>query len=90
MLLHDSHKPFFREPGGPAHPGQEITFRFRCDEASAVILRTWFGDELAYPMAFDGRDTWQASATLPKEPGLFWYDFIIYRKDGHILRYGAP
>ena len=90
MLLHDSHKPFFREPGGPAHPGQEITFRFRCDEASAVILRTWFGDELAYPMAFDGKDAWEASVTLPKEPGLFWYDFIIYRKDGHILRYGGP
>ena len=90
MLLHDSHKSFFREPGGPAHPGQEITFRFRCDEASTVVLRTWFGNELAYPMAFDGKDTWEVSITLPKEPGLFWYDFIVYRKDGHVLRYGGP
>ncbi|MBQ7865546.1 MAG: hypothetical protein IJ350_04175, partial [Clostridia bacterium] len=82
MLLHDSHKAFFRQPAGPAVAGSNVTIRFRCDEAASVVLRTWTGKELAYPMTFDGKDTWSVSITLPGEPGLFWYDFIIYHQDG--------
>lgn len=88
MLLHDSHDPFYRVPGGPAPMGATVTIRFRCDEAISVVLRTWMHEELAYPMAFDGHDLYQAVITLPKEPGLFWYDFVIYRADGRTLRYG--
>ena len=88
MLLHDSHKAFFRQPAGPAVAGSNVTIRFRCDEAASVVLRTWTGKELAYPMTFDGKETWSVSITLPAEPGLFWYDFIIYHQDGRILRYG--
>ena len=88
MMLHNSHEAFFRQPGGPAPAGATVTFRFLCDEAASVILRTWMGEELAYPMAFNGKETWESTITLPQEPGLFWYDFIIYRKDGHILHYG--
>ncbi len=87
MLLHDSHNPRFRQPAGPAPAGASITFRFLCDEAACVVLRTWTDKELAYPMTPDGA-TWSVPLTLPDTPGLLWYDFIIYRQDGRVLRYG--
>ena len=91
MLLHDSHNPFFRQPAGPAPAGSTVVIRFQSDEASAVILRTWMKEELSYSMSFDGNRTYEAAVTLPEEPGLFWYDFLVYRKDGHTLRYvNAP
>ena len=88
MLIHNSHQKYFRTPAGPAPAGSSVTFRLLCDEASAVTLRTWMGQEAAYPMAFDGRCTWQAELTLPQETGLFWYDFTVSCKDGRTLRYG--
>ncbi len=88
MMLHNSHEAFFRQPGGPAPAGSTVTFRFLCDEASAVVLRTWMAEELAYPMTCaDGR-TYETAITLPDTPGLFWYDFIVYRRDGRVIRYG--
>lgn len=93
MMLHDSHNAFYRVPAGPAPTGADVTFRFTCDEASSVVLRTWMGEERAYPMVLqpDLGYSWQTNVTMPKKPGLFWYDFIIYRKDGHVVRYGnAP
>lgn len=88
MLIHNSHQRFFRTPAGPAPAGSQVTIRLLCDEAKSVTLRTWMGAEKAYPMAFDGKQTWQADVTLPEETGLFWYDFIIHRVDGHTVRYG--
>lgn len=87
MLLHDSHDPRFRQPAGPAPAGASVTFRFLCDEAACVVLRTWTDRELAYPMEPDGA-TWSVTLTLPDTPGLLWYDFIIYHQDGRVLRYG--
>ena len=88
MLLHNSHSPLFRQPAGPAPAGAAVTIRFVTDEAACVILRTWTGRELAYPMHFDGDKTWAYTLAMPEEPGLVWYDFIIYHRDGRILRYG--
>ncbi len=88
MLLHNSHHPHFRQPAGPAPAGTDVTIRFLCDEAASVVLRTWCGQERAFPMTFDGEQTWAYTCAMPTEPGLFWYDFIVYHKDGRILRYG--
>lgn len=87
MLLHNSHDPRFRQPAGPAPAGTPVTFRFFSDEAACVILRTWTDRELAYPM-HPHDTTWELTLTLPGTPGLLWYDFIIYHRDGRILRYG--
>ena len=88
MMLHDSHKAYFRQPLGPAPAGSRVTLRFQCDEATAVILRTWHDEELCYTMGNTYRDDWEATITLPETPGLFWYSFIIYRKDGRTVIYG--
>ena len=88
MMLHDSHNPAFRTPAGPVPTGTAVTIRFACDEATSVILRTWQDEELCYSMVSDAPGHWQATITMPEKPCLFWYSFIIYRKDGRTLRYG--
>ena len=88
MMLHDSHKAFFRQPMGPAVAGSQVTIRFQCDEATAVILRTWQAEELCYVMIITGDNVWETSVVLPENPGLYWYRFIVYRMDGRTLTYG--
>ena len=88
MMLHDSHKAFFRQPMGPAVAGSQVTIRFQCDEATAVILRTWQDEELCYAMINTGDNVWETSVVLPENPGLYWYRFIVYRMDGRTLTYG--
>ena len=88
MLLHDSHKPFFREPAGPLPGGVEVTIRLMCDEATSVVLRTWMDEELCYTMVPTEKNVWELGLLLPKHPGLFWYSFIVYRQDGRTVRYG--
>jgi len=93
MMLHNSHDPFYRVPSGPVPAGASVLIRFRCDEAGVVALRTWNGCEKAYHMDVSASDpaVYEATIHVPEEPGLFWYDFIIYRKDGRVVRYGnAP
>lgn len=88
MMLHDSHKAYYRMPAGPVPTGTKVTIRFQCDEATAVILRTWQEEELCYSMVNTYKNAWQCTLTVPEKPGLFWYSFIIYRKDGRTMRYG--
>ena len=88
MMLHDSHHAFFRQPMGPAAAGTTVTIRFQCDEATAVILRTWQEDERCYAMINVGNDVWETAVRLPEQPGLYWYRFIVYRKDGRTVIYG--
>lgn len=88
MFLHNSHQALFRTPTGPAPAGSEVTIRFLSDESDSVVLRTWNGEESTYVMHNDGDNLWSATITLPQEPGWLWYDFILYQKDGHAVRYG--
>ena len=90
MIYHSSHDPFCREPAGPQPAGSEVLFRLMTDEADDVILRAWMGEELAYPMKRVRGDQWEVSISLPNRTGIYWYDFILYRRDGHTLRYAAP
>lgn len=93
MLHHNSHDSFYRVPSGPVPTGTEVLFRFRCDEAGEVTLRTWSGCEKAYRMTASQSDpfVYEVSIHVPEKPGLFWYDFIIYDKEGRVTRYGnAP
>ncbi len=89
MLMHNTYQPFYRTPTGPVPAGSQVTLRFRCDEATAVVLRTWKDEERCYAMTGAAPDVWEATVTLPQEPGLFWYRFIVYRADGRTLLYGS-
>jgi len=88
MILHNSHDAFYRQPMGPAPAGSTVTIRIRCDEATAVILRTWQNEERCYTMINTGDDVWETAILLPEKPGLYWYRFIVYREDGRTLIYG--
>ena len=90
MYLHNSHDHLYREPAGPAKAGENVIFRFRADAAEEVVLRTWMGEERGFPMERAGHGFWHVQVEMPKTPGLYWYDFIIYQAGGQILRYGAP
>ena len=88
MMLHNSHEAFYRQPMGPAPAGSTVTIRFRCDEATAVILRTWQDEERCYAMLNTGNAVWETTVVLPDAPGLYWYRFIVYQADGRTLIYG--
>lgn len=88
MLLHDSHNEFYRTPSGPAPAGSNVLIRLHCDEATSVVLRTWMTEELCYTMLPTAEHVWEVAIPLPTTPGLFWYYFLIYRKDGRTIRYG--
>jgi len=87
MLYHDSHDSFYRSPLGALKAGSQLTLRFWCDESGEVILRTWDGEEKLYPMQPVGEDRFEVTITLPGQPMLFWYDFIIPRPHD-VARYG--
>ena len=88
MMLHDSQKAFYRSPLGPVPSGTKVTLRFACADATAVILRTWQDEERCYSMTPWVDEIWQYTLTMPDAPGLMWYSFIIYHRDGHTVRYG--
>lgn len=88
MLLHDSHNEFYRTPSGPAPAGSNVLIRLHCDEATSVVLRTWMTEELCYTMLPTAEHVWEVAIPLPTTPGLFWYYFLIYLKDGRTIRYG--
>ena len=70
MILHNSHEAFYRQPMGPAPAGSQMTIRIRCDEATAVILRTWQDEERCYAMLNTGDNVWETAIQLPEKPGL--------------------
>ena len=88
MLYHDSHSPEYRSPIGPVKAGETLTVRFWCDESDCVDLRIWQGKEAIYRMNPIGNDRFEASVTMPQEPMLLWYDFIIHRQYD-TARYGT-
>ncbi|MBQ9306886.1 MAG: glycoside hydrolase family 13 protein [Clostridia bacterium] len=89
MIHHDSHAALYREPMGPAAAGSEIVIRLKSDTAKKVVLRTWMGDDVFWPMKKHG-DMWSATVKVPETTGLLWYDFTVTGKDGKSVYYGAP
>ncbi|MEG2316340.1 MAG: hypothetical protein RSC91_08985, partial [Clostridia bacterium] len=77
MLYHDSHDAKYRVPVGPVPAGGTLCLRFLCDEGENVTLRTWNGEERRISMTAIGGGLFEASITVPGEPTLLWYDFII-------------
>lgn len=88
MFQHNSHKAFFRTPAGPAPAGSQVTIRFLSDESDSVVLRIWSGEEITHVMHPGEDNVWSAQITMPEEPGWVWYDFILYQKNGRVVRYG--
>ncbi len=87
MHIHDSHSPLYRDPIGPVKAGGRLTLRFFSDDCPNIALRTWNGREERVPMRPLGDGRFEATVRVPKEPTLFWYDFVLLY-DGWEGRYG--
>ena len=82
-LYHDSRNPVYRYPMGAVPCGQRLRLRIRGDEIRKCWLRVWWNNaETRLPMERGHGDVYECSLTLPGEPGLFWYYFIVVDKDG--------
>lgn len=85
MVLHDSHRILYREPFGAARCGEEVRLRLKITSPAAadcqVCLQEGEKQEIRLPMErmeCHGEDCWfEAICTMPLEPGLLWYYFLI-------------
>ena len=90
QIYHNSQNPEYRRPFGAAAVSSEVTLSLSAPEAAEAVLRVWQDErgETRYPMARrDGR--FVCTIRVPDTGCLLWYYFIITRKDGDILYYGA-
>ncbi|MBP2634855.1 MAG: malQ: 4-alpha-glucanotransferase [Firmicutes bacterium] len=100
-ILHNSHNKDFRSPFGAASCHSEIMLRLlvaapQCPDKTlgdAVQLRLWqdgFGETLINMRCVEenaDKHWYEAVFTIPDEPGVLWYYFII-RQGGQIYYYG--
>ncbi len=82
-LYHNSRLSTYRTPFGAAPVSSKITLSIdaQLPEGSRVFLRLWQDEEIRLPMfpGEDGRPT--VLLTLPEEPGILWYYFIVETAD---------
>ena len=89
LLYHNSRQAAYRSPFGAAPVGSSLTLSLDAavPEGTAVILRLWQEGETRLSMAPSGENRWSCTLTLPEEPGLLWYYFVI-EAPGKTLYYG--
>ncbi len=84
-LLHNTHHPDYRSPGGAVPAGHPVTLRLRsyANDLTAVTLRLYDDrHDTAHllPMEVErtmgGYDFWSVTIT-PTEPTVLWYRFIV-------------
>lgn len=88
-MFHDSRRPDCRYPGGAVTPGTPVTLRLYIQGmADQVSLRYWNGSEQLILMRHLGLGAYEATISMPDEPGLVWYDFRARNERGHWMYYG--
>lgn len=98
-LLHDSHLAAYRSPFGAQPTGGEIYLALdvweeapgaRVAQAKLRLWRDGVGERLLtmVPAELPLGRRFAASFTLPEEPGLLWYYFVLHLEDGRLLFYG--
>jgi len=95
-LVHHSRMPQYRSPFGAVSCNTKVSLSLAvngCRPLEAVYLRTWRdgGGEELVPMEpagqQDGRILYGATCTVPDEPCIVWYYFIIH-SGGAVSYYG--
>ncbi|NMA68465.1 MAG: bifunctional glycogen debranching protein GlgX/4-alpha-glucanotransferase [Desulfitobacterium sp.] len=96
VLYHNSHESFFRNPFGALPCGQKVKLRLLVQSGTTItcLLRLWEKDrEVLLPMKkreeknkWDG-EVFEVEYTVPNEPGLIWYYFMI-STDSQLIYYG--
>ena len=89
QVCHDSQKTEYRTPAGACTAGSSVEISILADPAQEVVLRTWENEsgEKLYPMQKDGA-FFRYTLSLPENPGLLWYYFIVTEENGHVFFYG--
>lgn len=93
-IIHNSHSTEFRSPFGAVSCHTAISLSLAVSvPVTQVTLRLWRdgqGEELK-PMQYehhhDGYDWYRVTVSMPAEPGLIWYYFIV-RQDDKAYYYG--
>jgi glycosidase len=80
-LFHDSHDPFYRDPGGAVVGGTVVTLRLRTapGDLTSATVRLWNSrteSEELVPMSAAAPDLWEARIETPEEGTPYWYRFI--------------
>ena len=90
-LFHDSRNSEYRLPQGARKTGETVTLRLRVRGGTPdrVFLRLWWANaEQRYEMtAPKGDGLFEYALTLPDQPGLMWYYFIV-ESEGRAVYYG--
>lgn len=87
-IMHNSAQVLYRSPLGALQTGDTLLLRLQAEDASAVTLRLFVdsaGED--HPMALQS-GLWSVRLTLPGEPGVLWYYFILDTSQGR--RYYGP
>ncbi len=91
-MRHHSRLLAFRNPQGavPCGTNVRIEAELSGDEGVQIFLRTYHASlgEALIPMRMEfGRAT--AEMTVPNEPGIVWYFFVLHTSEGQTFYYGA-
>lgn len=81
-LKHDSHNAQYRWPQGARPCGSSVRLRISAPKDASCTLRIWTGGgEQKHAMHLlgymDGNYLYEAMLTLPKDPAILWYAFIV-------------
>jgi 4-alpha-glucanotransferase len=90
-LFHDSRQLEYRRPFGAVPVGSSVTLGLDVTDCcpSQVYLRLWLGHEVLVPMEPSSEKHYEATITLPEEPGLLWYYFVVETEEGAVC-FGHP
>lgn len=99
QLMHDSHVPFYRSPFGAVACGEVVVLRLEVAtnlKAKGVELRVWqdgVGEQrLPLQLKEDGKQKrlYELKLTMPDEPCLLWYYFIVATAERTIFYGNQP
>ena len=95
-LYHDSQDNIYRKPFGAAVSGSSVHLALKVvpeegESPEQVQVRLWQDEtgERFVDMQPAGEDMYEVDITMPAEPGLLWYYFIV-KVSGSTLYYGNP
>ena len=81
-FFHNSQDILYRKPMGAVTCGTKITIRTKADDVDSVTLRLWYDSkEHLVSMDQEGQH-YEATITMPEEPKLVWYHFIVESTEG--------
>lgn len=86
MIYHNSRLIEYRSPFGAAKTGSNVHLQIKAEGAVSVLIRVWTDEdkETMVPMVNVGEGMFSAELTMPKEPTVLWYFFVVNFNDNTV------